>query len=114
MTTAPRTGVPQITAAGALLTILSEHAALPEPHARLDLVAIGWDEPAEWGVELVLQDDMGGFEQWREALDIAPADVDSDRTDFTAWLVAHTVRSGVPVTLVVHFDLPDPDEGEQP
>ncbi|MFF2749511.1 hypothetical protein ACFVVA_28715 [Kitasatospora sp. NPDC058048] len=111
MTTLHSTGVPQLTAAGALLSILSANTRLPEPHATLHLVATGDDDtPAQWGVELILEDAPAGFEQWREALGIDFAAVDRGHCDLTAWLITRTTHAGVPVTLVVYFDLSDPDD----
>ncbi|MFJ6775851.1 hypothetical protein ACIQOV_33665 [Kitasatospora sp. NPDC091257] len=112
--TAPTIGVPQLTAAGALLSILSANATLPGPHVTLHIVVPGGDDrPSQWGVELTLEDDPAGFEQWRTALGIDLTAVRSDHCDLTAWLITRTVRAGVPVTLVVYFDRPDPDDEDE-
>ncbi|MFG3050184.1 hypothetical protein ACGFZP_04390 [Kitasatospora sp. NPDC048239] len=104
------TAADQIKAAGALLAILTAHAALPAPSARLQLAVTGHPTDPVWGVELVLYDGLDLFEQWRDALGLDPTSVDHKHSygSTTAWLTATGAVHGVPVGLLGFYDLPEP------
>ncbi|MFG3051372.1 hypothetical protein ACGFZP_10565 [Kitasatospora sp. NPDC048239] len=101
----------QLSAAGALLAILSAHADLPTPTAGLkQFFRPGTDIPwGAWGVTLSLHRGLDAFEQWREALGLDPATTDTGECDTTHWLTAHGTRHGVPVEVNGFYNLPDTD-----
>ncbi|MFF2659304.1 hypothetical protein ACFVUH_18285 [Kitasatospora sp. NPDC058032] len=98
----------QVTAAGALLAVLSAHADLPAPDAGLRQffepdTEIPW---GAWGVRLSLHRGLGAFEQWREALDLDPSAIDSVECGTTGWLTAHGTSHGVPIEVNGFYSLP--------
>ncbi|MFF2074622.1 hypothetical protein ACFVXG_07685 [Kitasatospora sp. NPDC058162] len=104
-----KTATGQIGAASALLAILTRHADRPAPGVMLQELQAP-DASYQWGVHLTMYGDLSGFEQWRAALDLNPADVDHKHSlgGTTAWLVVTGTAYGVPVALYGFYDLPEP------
>ncbi|MEU9076645.1 hypothetical protein [Kitasatospora sp. NPDC048538] len=104
------TAADQITAAGALLSLLSAHSALPTVTAELQYLRVPGTHDFMWGVEVALHNGLDHFEQWRQALDIDPAALDHDTavSGTLAWLTATTTYSGVPVKLIGFYYQPEP------
>ncbi|MGW4894421.1 hypothetical protein ACWEQL_19435 [Kitasatospora sp. NPDC004240] len=112
--TATATAGGQIRAAGTLLAILTAHAALPTPDVRLQLLDAPEPHYMAWGVNISLHDGLDQFEQWRAALGLDPAAVDSKQAvhGTTAWLTVSGTHSGVPIALYGFFELPEPADSD--
>ncbi|KJY38132.1 hypothetical protein [Streptomyces sp. NRRL S-495] len=103
----------QVTAAGALLAILSAHRTLPTPAPELMETRLSGGDLA-WGVRLSLHNGLDHFERWRAALGLPTADVDHrhSRSSTLAWLIVTGTVYGVPVELVGFYDPADTGEEE--
>ncbi|MFI9327808.1 hypothetical protein ACIGZJ_09710 [Kitasatospora sp. NPDC052868] len=103
------TATGQLSAAGALLAILSAHTDLPTPAAGLhEFLKPGTGIPwGAWGVKLSLHGSLTEFEEWREALGLDPATADSGECDTTHWLTVYGISHGVPVEVNGFYHLPD-------
>ncbi|MET9176740.1 hypothetical protein ABZX88_00695 [Kitasatospora aureofaciens] len=110
MTTETMTGSSQLTAASALLAILTAHTDLPAPQVDLRPTYVPSIGAVAWGLHLTVHDDLGVFEQWRSALDLDPAAVDHKHNlaGYLAWLTVTGMAFGVPVALVGFYNLPEP------
>ncbi|MFF2616389.1 hypothetical protein [Kitasatospora sp. NPDC058046] len=89
----------QIDAAGALMSLLTAHATLPAPVARLEYLRVPGTHDFAWGLDISLHYGVDQFEQWRQALGIDPAGVGLDTTESGAfgWLSVTTTHAGVPL-----------------
>ncbi|MFJ4093747.1 hypothetical protein ACIPYS_19400 [Kitasatospora sp. NPDC089913] len=99
-----------INAAGALMAALSAHAGLPAPRITSERVVsaerdASGDLVLVWGLCFGFHGDtaLSDFEQWRQALVVAPATVDHSSTGPHAWLSAATTYAGVPLTLTGYY-----------
>ncbi|MEV0187498.1 hypothetical protein AB0I39_03035 [Kitasatospora purpeofusca] len=106
-------------AAGALMATLSAHADLPAPRITSErVVSPERDDSGAlilvWGLSFGFHRDtaLSDFEQWRQALGVAPSTVDQGSTGPHAWLSAATAYAGVPLTLTGYYTLAQPDPGE--
>ncbi|MFE0459585.1 hypothetical protein ACFW1A_10025 [Kitasatospora sp. NPDC058965] len=100
----------QLSAAGALLGLLSTFGNLPCPDAGLERIIDTQGLTARWGVALIFPKDVSGFEQWREALDIDPATVTGHEYAKSGWLFALGEFGGAPVKLIGYYDPPKDTE----
>ncbi|WP_406093219.1 hypothetical protein [Kitasatospora purpeofusca] len=107
------TATGQVSAAGALLAILSAHRTLPTPAAELVETRLSGGDLA-WGVRLSLHNGLDHFEQWRTTLCLPAADVDHrhSRSSTLAWLIVTGTVHGVPVELVGYYHPAATDEEE--
>ncbi|MEU1287798.1 hypothetical protein [Kitasatospora sp. NPDC005856] len=101
----------QISAAGALMSLLTAHATLPAPAVRLEELKVPGTHDFVWGLSIALHRSLDYFEQWRQALGIDPAAIDHDTTKSSTtksgtlgWLEAITTYAGVPLRLVGYHD----------
>ncbi|MFF0409908.1 hypothetical protein ACFYUY_05660 [Kitasatospora sp. NPDC004745] len=108
-TTTTATAGGQADAGRALLALLITHPDLPTPNIGLQRLKPSTG-PWMWGVRATLHDDLGEFEQWRAALDLAPAAVDHKQQvgGTLAWLIARGTPFGVPLELVGFYELSEP------
>ncbi|MFJ8625846.1 hypothetical protein ACIRD3_23780 [Kitasatospora sp. NPDC093550] len=95
-------------AAHALMMMLIEHGALPQP----DEFEVRDFEPdadvPDWGVSLVVRDSLTRFEQWRAALGLHPHDIAYSACHHGACLGAVGEVHGVPVELFAVADVDVP------
>jgi hypothetical protein len=96
----------QVSAAGALLAILTQYADLPA--AQLELPRFVGDSPfgLVWGVRVSVHDNLSDFERWRERLGFDPAGVEQHQRGAHGWLVVKGTYAGIRVELVGFYDLP--------
>ncbi|MGW2010955.1 hypothetical protein [Streptomyces nigrescens] len=83
-----------------LTTLTDENPDLPAPeihiHGHISLSAM-------LTVEVVLHGDEVGFDDWRQALGIAPEAVQQRQLSLGGWVSsAHTTQLGVAIVLTVH------------
>ncbi|MFJ6616994.1 hypothetical protein ACIQOW_05340 [Kitasatospora sp. NPDC091335] len=100
----------QVSAASALLAILTAHPSLPAPDVQLKVTSAPGTYDWTWGLYIALHYGLGQFEQWRAALGLDPATVEQKQHGMTAWLIATGTHSGVPVELYGFYPHDTDDE----
>lgn len=103
-----------IGAAGTALALLTAHSALPAPDVAFRWVARpdGATLPPGWGVRMSLHQDMPAFEQWRCALGIDPAAIESKRSGALGWLTATVTYGAGALELIGFYNLPAEADAE--